>query len=216
MPCAPIQPHHAKILKASRLWKQRFGPSDLQLFLIRHGRASGNHYHLFNGSKNDSPLTRLGRCQARELAEDWPAKQKPDLLFCSTMKRAKSTARPLARRFGLPLHPLSELVEQDFGDWSGLSALHMKEKSPAYFFRYTDGRLSHFVKNTPNGESWDRVLARAKGFLLSLKRGHKGKTIVVVSHGVFLIACVQVLTGIKPPKLWDLRFGNTGVAKIEI
>jgi len=203
-------------MQAAGAWKKRFGKPNLQLFLIRHGRASGNHYHLFNGSKNDSPLTSLGRRQANKLAQSWPAKCRPDMIFCSTMRRARSTARPLGKRFGIKPHPRSDIIEQDFGDWSGKSALLMKEKQPTLFFRYSDGRLSHFVKSTPNGESWKMVIARARRFLAQLKKEHSNRTIAVVSHGVFLLACVHALTGIKPPKLLDMRFGNTSTAKITI
>lgn len=215
-PSACARSLHAHALKVSPAWSRKYGKPDTWLFLIRHGRASGNHRHIFNGKHYDAPLTRLGYCQAKLLAGRWPKKHQPDLLYCSTLKRARSTARPLARRFGLKVHPRSDIVEQDFGNWAGKSARRMRETHPAYFFRYPDGRLSNFVKTTPGGESWKHVISRARKFLLMLKRGHAGKTVAVVAHGVFLLACVHLLTGARPPHLWELRFTNAGRVMIEI
>ena len=79
------------------------------------------------------------------------------------------------------------------------------------FFRKSDGKISHYVKRAPGGEDWNSILKRARRFLARVRRQYRGKTVVLVSHGVFILACVSILTGRKPPELWDLQVRNAHV-----
>lgn len=181
----------------------------ITLFLVRHGRAAGNKAHILNGCRRDVPLTALGRRQARELARYW--KNKPDVILSSPMRRARSTAHYLSRKFRMQIEIAPETYEQDLGRWTGISAAKMTILHPQHFFYKTDGRISHYVKKAPGGEDWNRILKRARRFLARVRREYRGKTVVLVSHGVFILACVSILTGRKPPELWDLRVRNAHV-----
>lgn len=185
------------------------GSFDITLFLVRHGRAAGNRAHIFNGLRRDVPLTELGRKQARELARGW--KKKPDVILSSPMRRARSTAHYLSRKFGMKIGIAPETFEHDLGRWTGLSAAKMTKTHPGFFFHKSDGRLSHYVKKAPGGEDWNSILKRARRFLARMRREYRGKSVVLVSHGVFILACVSILTGRRPPKLWDLRVRNAHV-----
>jgi len=196
----------ARISKTASAHISKTAPAHISLCLVRHGRAAGNKAHILNGSRRDAPLTAYGRRQARELAKSW--KGKPDVILSSPMKRARSTAWYLSRRFDLPLTVVPDTHEHDLGRWTGLSAVEMTKKHPEYFFRKTDGHLSHYLKRAPGGEKWSDILRRARRFLARTRREYRGKTVVLVSHGVFILACVSVLTGRKPPKLWDLHVPN--------
>ena len=182
---------------------------DITLCLVRHGRATGNKAHIFNGKRRDVPLTALGRKQARERAKNWL--EKPDVILSSPMRRARSTAHYLSRKFGMQIQIAPETFEHDLGGWTGLSAAVMTKKHPEFFFHKSDGRISHYVKKAPGGEDWNDILRRARSFLARVRREHAGKKVVLVSHGVFILACVSILTGRKPPRLWDLRVRNAHV-----
>ncbi len=187
----------------------RANGSGVILCLVRHGRAAGNKAHIFNGCRRDVPLTALGRRQARELAKNW--KVKPDVILSSPMKRARSTAHYLSRKFGMQIEIAPETFEHDLGRWTGLSAAKMTKTHPDYFFRKSDGSLSHYVHRVPGGETWEDIVKRARKFLARMRREYGGKEVVLVSHGVFILACVSILTGRKPPQLWDLRVRNAHV-----
>ncbi len=184
-------------------------PCGISLCLVRHARAEGNRAHIFNGSANDAKLTALGRQQAKELAMSW--KNKPDIILSSPMRRARSTACYLGRRFHLPVIVAPEAYEHDMGKWTGKSAEKMTKTHSEYFFKKTDGTISHYLQRAPGGESWADIVRRARKFLKHMCKEHRGKTVVLVSHGVFILACVSVLTGKKPPQLWDLRVRNTNM-----
>ncbi|VVB57487.1 2,3-bisphosphoglycerate-dependent phosphoglycerate mutase [uncultured archaeon] len=178
----------------------------ISLCLVRHGRAGGNRAHIFNGSRRDVPLTALGRKQAKELARNWTGK--PDAILSSPMKRARSTAGYLARKYRLPVVVVPDTHEQNIGKWTGKSAVVMCKKHPDYFFRKTNGKISHYLKKAPGGETWGDILKRARRFLAFVRKTYPQKRVVLIAHGVFILACVSVLTGIKPPKLWDLHVKN--------
>jgi broad specificity phosphatase PhoE len=184
------------------------------LCLVRHARASGNRAHIFNGSRRDVPLTALGRRQAKELAQKW--KGKPDVILSSPMKRAKSTAAYLARKFNMPIIIVPQAHEHDLGKWTGLSAVEMSKRYPNYFFRKKDGRITHYLKKVPGGESWRGILKRARNFLLMVRKKYAGKKVVLISHGVFILACISIIKGIKPPKLWDLHVKNAQMVCLKI
>ncbi len=185
-----------------------------QLWLVRHGRAGGNARHILNGTRRDTPLTQKGRAEARALGRGW--KERPDIVFTSPLMRARQTAHYFEKRYGLAAIRLGLLSEQDCGDWSGHSMLKLVKEHPERFFPYEDGRRSHFLKTVPGGESWNDVLGRARRFLAWVRKAHPGKRILVVSHGVFDIACASLLSGIEPPRLWECRLKNADWMRFEL
>lgn len=72
----------------------------MHLYMIRHGQS---HVNLpdWTGGNRDEGLTALGQKQAAALAK-WLAARVPaiDALYCSTMRRARETAQPLAAAYG--------------------------------------------------------------------------------------------------------------------
>lgn len=185
-----------------------------QLWLIRHGRAWGNRRHVINGSRRDVPLTALGRRQARELAKKWNVR--PDAILTSPMGRARNTAKHLARKYRLPLIVVPEISEQDCGDWSGKDMRKLIGRHPENFFRRADGTLTHFLIGVPGGESWEGVRKRARRFLSTIRGHYAGKRVVVFAHGVFIIACVGLLTGARPPRLWDYHLQNAQAVRFRL
>jgi broad specificity phosphatase PhoE len=160
-----------RYLSASSAWKKRWGAPNTEVWLIRHGRAGGNRRHLFNGTKRNPPLTELGKRQMRATARAMARamKTKPDVILVSPMLRARQSAYPLAKKFKLKPVVLSMLTEQATGAWTGHSAVKICQRHPELFYRYADGRNSHFFRRAPGGESWAAVLGRAGRLLNYLK-----------------------------------------------
>ena len=185
-----------------------------ELYIFRHARAGGNRWHVLNGSRRDVSITSYGRQQAKKMAEEW--KIRPDAIVSSPMRRAKQTAGYFARKYGLGIEILDLLKEHDLGDWTGRSAARLKHEFPDYFFDYEDGTKSHFLKKVPGGESWEQSRGRAKKALEQLKKKYSGKKVCVFAHGIMIIAMVNLVCGIKPPKLWSYRLHNCEYVKFEL
>ena len=89
------------------------------VFLARHGQTEWNAQRRYQG-KLDSPLTAIGRAQARATAETMRA-HGVERLLCSPLGRARQTARVVAETIGLPLEVDGELAEIGMGRWEGLT-----------------------------------------------------------------------------------------------
>jgi len=189
-------------------------PKKCELYIFRHARAGGNRRHILNGSQRDVALTSYGRKQAKKLAEEW--KIRPDVIVSSPMRRAKQTAGYFARKYGIKIEYSDLLKEHNLGKWTGRSALRLKHEFPDYFFDYEDGTKSHFLKKVPGGESWEQSRRRAKKALAEMKKKYFGKRVAVFAHGIIIIAMINLVSGIKPPKLWSYRAHNCEYVKFEL
>ena len=92
------------------------------LVLVRHGRAGDRAS--WDGPDELRPLDDRGRRQAERLAEVLPLFG-PTAVLSAPRTRCEQTVAPLAERLGLPVTPLPELGEEEFGDdpEAGMSAL---------------------------------------------------------------------------------------------
>ena len=177
-----------------------------EVFIIRHARASGNRYHILNGSRRDVGLTAKGVRDAKALAASW--KEKPDVILSSPMKRARRTAHYLAKKYGMGIEFLDLLKEHDLGDWTGKSASRMRRECPSYFFDYENGQKSHFLIRVPGGESWEQIRKRARKALGLIRKKYAGKKVVAFAHGIIAVAMINEVAKIEPPKLWAYRLKN--------
>ncbi|MEM4137165.1 MAG: histidine phosphatase family protein [Candidatus Anstonellaceae archaeon] len=177
-----------------------------EIIVIRHAEAYGNKEHIFNGNKIDVGLTAKGKRQAAQLAKNF--KIRPHIILCSPLKRAIQTAFYFEKKYKMKAKIIKELQEQDFGEWSGKSAVEIKKLYPKYFIPYPNGELSNFISHCPNGESYEKLKKRVKKIFLEIKENYRGKKILVFCHGVVAIALIELVTKIKPPQLLNLQLKN--------
>src|SRR5687767_2098663 len=97
--------------------------------LIRHGlhELGGD---IIAGRTPGVHLSDAGRTQADGLCARL-ADVSIDAIYSSPMERTIETAQPLATRRGLTVEHSPELLEIDFGDWTGKS-LHELRGSPGW------------------------------------------------------------------------------------
>lgn len=165
------------------------------LYLVRHGETEENVAGILQGVSPGN-LTERGREQARQLCtalEGIPF----DALFVSDLRRTMQTAEILNARLHLPLTPEPMLRERDWGEYTGV--------------RIADIHTRDFP---PSVETVDHLFHRAALFLNRVLQTHNGKTVLAVSHGLFLRALQACYEGTTirdtPP------FGNAEVRCLEI
>jgi probable phosphoglycerate mutase len=140
--------------------------------LWRHGQTTWNTENRFQG-QTDIPLNDVGRAQA-ERAARMVAAFGPELIVSSDLRRALSTAAPLARLTGLPVTPDKDLRERSGGAWEGLTDAEIRQRYPAERAAWTP----------PDGEPADVVQERVCAALTRIaERLSEGGLAVVVSHG---------------------------------
>jgi glucosyl-3-phosphoglycerate phosphatase len=148
-----------------------------RLLVLRHGRTAWNAEHRFQG-QTDVGLDETGVRQAVAAAPRLAA-LKPDLIISSDLRRATSTAAPLAELTGLPVTTDARLRERHFGPWQGLTATEIQERYPDDFVRW--GSVSP-IRN-PEIESVATMTERVTAAFQDAVELVGNGTAVLVTHG---------------------------------
>ncbi len=166
---------------------------ELDLILVRHGRTAWNQEARFRG-RMDLALDEVGLCQAHAAAQAirsrWPAAA---CIYTSPLRRAQQTAAPIAEALGLVARPCEELVDVDYGEWTGLSLAEVQERDPE---RYRLWRTWPQEFHFPQGESLLQVQARLQALLERLLQEYAGRTVILVGHMVVNRVLLCTLLGL--------------------
>lgn len=160
-----------------------------RVWLIRHGESESNT-GLPAGEPGASPLTEVGRRQAREIAESLA--EPPRLIVTSPYLRARQTALPTIERF--PDVVCEEWPVQEF---TFLGELHGQVTTTADRRPLTEAYWERAdPQHAVNGaESFADLLTRTQEFLARLGEREPGP-IAVFTHGLFIRAVMwSLLTG---------------------
>ncbi|HSJ51680.1 MAG TPA: MSMEG_4193 family putative phosphomutase [Actinomycetota bacterium] len=145
------------------------------LLLIRHAHTDAAGKRL-TGWARGVHLNERGRREAEGLADrlvDLPI----TAVYSSPLERCRETAAPLARRLGLPVITRRELIEVDYGQWTGRSIAGLRRT-----------KLWRSVQNAPSrvrfpgGESLLEVQTRASNEMERIAFAHPQDTVAAVSH----------------------------------
>jgi broad specificity phosphatase PhoE len=148
-----------------------------RLLLIRHGQPKLDGADRFWG-KTDIELSDTGIRQAEQL-RDRLSRIKIDIVYASTLIRARETAEIIASRHKAPVKPLKELCECNFGYAEGLTFKEITQKLPELGAELAGGKAVAF----PGGESLEQLDRRAQVFLEKLKLHKPDANIAIIAHG---------------------------------
>lgn len=180
------------------------------LYLIRHGESVANVEPIIGGMRGDAGLTARGRQQAALLEERLVASDlRADVLYASTLPRARQTAEYVSRALGLdPIYD-DEWQELRPGEADGLSIAEWE----ARYGRLEWGFGDPFRPFSPGGESWGLFLVRVGGALTRLVGRHPGQRVAVICHGGVLEASFFHAFGLGPMASRLVRFDplNTSI-----
>lgn len=160
--------------------------------LIRHGETDWNLARRLQGHI-DIPLNDTGERQA-DLAAAGLRDKRFTALYASDLVRAKETAAPLARLFGLQVETTPALRERHYGVFQGLTYEEIEQRYPAEYARY---RARDPELLPEGGESLLGAAARVRSLLSSLVERHRGESVLLVTHGGVLDLAYRIATG-KP------------------
>jgi len=158
------------------------------LYLVRHA----DHEFVGRGlaGRLDTPLNADGCAQADRLAR-WFARERVTALWSSPLPRTRQTAEPIAHALNLPVHTADELLEVDFGAWTGRDFADL-DGDPLW--RHWNGARS--LARVPGGESIAEVQTRMVGFINRLCADDPEGNIVLVSHGDPIRAAIAYYLGV--------------------
>jgi alpha-ribazole phosphatase/probable phosphoglycerate mutase len=145
-----------------------------------HGTTTDNEKGLSSGW-HDCSLSDLGRKQSVQLKG--MIKKKPDVVFCSDLKRAVESAR-LTYGKSVPIIQDTRLREINYGDLTQADSGKVDSLI-----------LKHIEKQFPNGESYMDVEKRVRSFLDELLKKYSGKHVDIVAHRAPQLALDVILRG---------------------
>ena len=173
-----------------------------RILLIRH--AETRTPDRFHGAESDVGLGDRGRRQAVHLAGALSG-DGTALVICSSMRRALETARPVAEAAGVPLRVVEALHERRMPSLSGKSKADAWGTYEATMARWMAGDLD--FSETPGDESYDRVRDRVVPAFLGAVQDVRGRTAVVILHGLV----IRVLLTTLLPDLGPADFARVGI-----
>lgn len=186
----------------------------MHLYMIRHGQSYVNLKDWDNGN-TDEGLTELGKQQAAALAT-WLPGHLPqiDALYASTMKRARETAVPLSKEYGVSIQFDNRLREignnrADHEPWPS-------DDLPEYGEYWGSERpFSSITPARKNGESLMHFRVRIGRFIEELLEKHREQTVVAVCHGGVIELTYDHVFNIGPFRRCEVWSQNTGIAHFE-
>lgn len=181
-----------------------------RLLLVRHGKTEWNETGRYQGI-SDIGLSAEGMRQAEALRERL-AGEEIDAIYCSDLKRAVQTARPIASGRELEIVLCKELREMNFGEFEGLTFAEIGERYPDndwWAARDADMEL-------PGGESISQLTARVDQFLTRLSQGNEAETVLVVAHGGTIRALICLVLGLGLEHWWQIGLDGASFTEINI
>jgi broad specificity phosphatase PhoE len=191
------------------------------IYLIRHGQTEFNREDRVQG-RVDSPLTALGREQARAmgarlaaLVRDEPGEWR---LETSPLGRARQTAAILAEIAGLPEPRIDErLIEVGYGVFEGLTRDEVDAGWPEYV------GMNGIFGRAPDGESFEALSARVGDWLAEAQARPAHQRSVAVTHagvsrtmrGLYLGLDVEAMRRMDKPQGVIFRLAGARVELLE-
>ncbi|QJD79863.1 2,3-bisphosphoglycerate-dependent phosphoglycerate mutase [Spirosoma rhododendri] len=182
------------------------------LVLVRHGQSQFNLENRFTGSV-DTPLTKLGRHEARE-AGILLKHDRFTIGFTSVLQRAIDTMSIILHETGqtdLPVERNAALNERMYGDLQGTN----KEEAGK---RFGDDQVYRWRRSyderPPNGESLHDTVDRVVPYFEQqiLPHLNRNEPVLIVAHGNSLRALLMRLEEISPEHIETVELA-TGVPR---
>ncbi len=182
----------------------------LRLYMMRHGETVWNTERRYQGM-TDIELSDTGIRQARCAAERFKNID-IDKIYCSPLKRAMATAKPIADEKKLDIIPEENFREICFGDWEGMTVSELTRK---YGEEYMNFIKEPHKYGFPGEGTIDKVIERLKPSLDRIIKNESGN-ILIISHGGIIRLMIMYIMGLDNSWFTKMWINNTAISIIEI
>jgi probable phosphomutase (TIGR03848 family) len=179
------------------------------ILLIRHGSCAPVG-HSIAGRAEGIHLDEAGQAQAAELPVRLGALP-ISAIYSSPLERARETAAPLARSRALEPRTLDDLIEVDFGRWTG-ATLDELASEPAWR-RFNSWRS---ITRIPQGEHAAEVQLRGIRAIEKIRAEHPDGTVAVVSHADLIRVVLAYYLGMPLDHVLRLEVAPASISVLEM
>lgn len=155
-------------------------------------------------------LSEQGRAEIASVG-DRLAEDNIEALYSSPLQRARESAEILADQFDLPVQYREDLLELDFGEWTGLTFDAVRADE-----RWQVWSSCRSIATVPGGESMRQVQERVVKALFELRQTHSNATVVLVSHGDVIRAALLFALGMPLDLYSRIEIALASISTIHI
>jgi broad specificity phosphatase PhoE len=177
--------------------------------LLRHGEH-GLLGRVLAGRMPGVGMTERGRAEIASQAERL-AGEKIAAIYASPLQRTRESAEIVAARLGLPIEFRDDLLELDFGEWTGATFDSIRADP-----RWQAWSTQRSLAAIPGGESMRAVQQRVVAALLELNERHLHESVVLVSHGDVIRAVLLFALGMPLDLYNRIEIGQGSISTISI
>jgi broad specificity phosphatase PhoE len=176
--------------------------------LLRHGERQQSP--VLVGRQPGIALTERGRTEITAVAERL-ATDKIAAIYASPLQRTQETAEIVAARLGLSVTFRDDLLELDFGDWTGATfdTIRNHPGFPAWSTQRSLARI-------PGGETMREVQRRAVEAMFEIGERHPDEAVVLVSHGDVIRAALVFALGMPLDFYGRIEVAQGSISSIRI
>jgi 2,3-bisphosphoglycerate-dependent phosphoglycerate mutase len=182
----------------------------MRIIAIRHGETEWNAAGREQGQL-DSPLTPRGLQQAAAIAERMK-RYTFAALYSSDLGRALQTAEIVAKATGSSIAVDTGLRERNTGIFQGMTKEQMAERYASEYAAYSADPYGYEI---PGGESGVQRSERSVRVFNALADRHADDTIVVITHGGFLMGFFEHVLSLEPGNSWRFKRQNAAFNAFE-
>ena len=177
--------------------------------LLRHGEH-GLLGRVLAGRMPGVGLSERGRAEIAAVAERLFG-EKIAALYASPLQRTRETAEIIATRLGLEITFHDDLIELDFGEWTGATFDSIRADP-----RWLAWRTQRSLARIPGGETMRQVQRRIVEALMEIGERHQGETVTVVSHGDVIRCALLFALGMPLDHYSRIEVGQGSISTIHI
>lgn len=174
---------------------------------MRHGETDWNASSKIQGNI-DIELNDRGLKQA-DLVAKRLTKENIDVVYTSSLLRAKATAQIIAKENKIEAKEMHEFREICLGPWEGLTIEEINKDYAEYYKIYRE-KPSEF--SMPGAETFLQVTERFHKAINDIISQNKDKNIVIVSHGAAIKAALMSILGMEINHYNKFRIDNASIS----
>ena len=182
-----------------------------KVILIRHGETDWNLERRIQGGNSDTQLNERGQRQAESLALRLKT-EKIQAIYSSPLRRARDTARAIARYHQLTVGIEPSLKEIEVGELEGVSIAEVGKHLSELLIKHKPGEE---LPRLPGGESVTEVQQRVWGTIQRLVDKHREGVLVVVGHYFTVLTAICAALNLPLTEIGRLRIGSTSISIID-